>query len=82
MRAVSEIDDLSAFLAGLTAEERRILAGLREKRLVAVPVEPTEAWWNSVAVRLDAHPSSLFMDKMRGAHAQLMLAVAQEARDE
>lgn len=79
---MSEIDDLSAFLAGITPEERRIISGLRDGSLVAVPREPTEVWWNSVAVRLDAHPFSLFMDKLRDAHAQLMLAVAQEARDE
>jgi hypothetical protein len=41
-RAVSEIDDLSAFLAGITPEERRIIAGLRDGSLVAVPREPTQ----------------------------------------
>jgi hypothetical protein len=37
VRDEAVIDDLSAFLAGLTAEERRIIAGLRDGSLVAVP---------------------------------------------
>lgn len=73
--------DLDAALDALEAAlgiPAATLRGLRDGSLVAVPREPTEAWWNSVAVRLDAHTSSLFMERLRDAHAQLMLAAAQE----
>ena len=54
------------------------IQGIFNGSLVVVPREPTKEWWNSVAVRLDAHTSSLFMDRLRDAHAQLVLAAAQE----
>lgn len=72
--AAALVGEAIAAIAGIPAETLR---GLRDGSLVAVPREPTEAWWNSVAVRLDAHTSSLFMDRLRDAHAQLMLAAAQ-----
>ncbi|MFN6998900.1 MAG: hypothetical protein ACK4ST_02560 [Elioraea tepidiphila] len=57
--------------------------GIVSGALVAVPREPTEVWWNSVAVRLDAHTSSLFMERLRDAHAHLIrAALAAEGRED